>query len=69
MSCLERFKPVLQDSGHTCLYQTAYQEGLSCEEAIFTTQEAIRILLQEDGHAFLTLYNIEKAFESVEMFV
>ena len=63
---LERFKPVLQDSGQPCLYQTAYQEGLSCEEAIFTTQEAIRTLLQEDGHAFLTLFDIEKAFDSVE---
>ena len=56
----------VQDSGHPCLYQTAYQEGLSCEEAIFTTQEAIRTLLQEDGHAFLTLFDIEKAFDSVE---
>ena len=43
---LERVKPVLSSSGHPCLYQTAYQEGLSCEEAIFSTQEAIKTLLQ-----------------------
>ena len=46
---LERFKPVLQDSGHHCLYQTAYQEGLSCEEAIFTTWQTPRSIPTGDN--------------------
>ena len=64
---LERMKPVLLLSGHPCLYQTAYQEGLSCEEAIFSTLETIKTLLQQNGHAFLTLFDVEKAFDSVEL--
>ena len=39
---------------------------MSCEETIFTTQEAIKTLLQQNGHAFLTLFDVEKAFDSVE---
>lgn len=64
---LNRFKNILQESGHPLLNQTAYQKGVSCEEAVFATQEAIRVLLQQDGHAFLALYDLEKAFDSVEV--
>lgn len=64
---LERLKPILHDSGHPLLYQTAYQKNISCEEAIFSTQEAIRILLKQNGHAFLALYDLEKAFDSIEI--
>lgn len=32
-----------------------------------TPQEAIRVLLQQDSHAFLALYDLEKTFDSVEV--
>lgn len=64
---LERIRPILHSSGHPLLNQSAYQKGLSCEEAVFATQEAIRVLLQDDGHAFLAMYDLEKAFDSVEV--
>ena len=60
---LEQMKPVLSSSGHPCLYETAYQEGLSCEEAIFS---AIKTLLQQNGHAF-SPSDVEKAFDLVEL--
>ena len=33
----------------------------------FTTQETVRRLLQDNGHAFLTLFDVQKAFDSVEL--
>ena len=52
---------------HPLIYQTAYQKNISSGEAVFMTQEAIRTLLQRDGHCILTMYDIEKAFDSVEL--
>ena len=43
--------------------QTAYQKGLSCSDAVFTTQEALLIHLRESGHPYLCLFDLEKAIE------
>ena len=45
--------------------QTAYQKGISCADAIFTTQEALLTYVRDSGKPFLCLYDIEKAFDSV----
>ena len=63
---LERIQPILQKSGHPSLAQTAYQKHLSCQDAIFATQEAILKIMHDGGEAFLCLYDLEKAYDSVE---
>lgn len=46
--------------------QTAYQRGVSCGYAIFATQEAALKVLRDGGKAFLSLYDLEKAFDTLE---
>ena len=48
-----------------CL-QTAYRKDLSCSDAIFTTQEALLTHAREGGHPYLCLFDLEKAFDSIE---
>jgi len=48
----------LQGNGHPALTQTAYEKHISCQDAIFATQEAIVHTLQEDRKRPLTLLNI-----------
>ena len=63
---LNRLLPVLQDSCHPALTQTAYQKGISCQDAIFTTQEAILHNLRDGRVSYLSLYDLEKAFDSID---
>ena len=63
---LERILPVLQDNGHPHIAQTAYQKKVSCQDAIFTSLEAIRSTLRDGRSAYLSLYDLEKAFDSIE---
>ena len=49
-----------------CL-QTAYRKGLSCSDAVFATQEALLTHLREGGHPYLCLFDLEKAFDSIEL--
>ena len=63
---LERICPILQANGHPLLMQTAYQKHNSCQDAIFATQEAILKVVREGGDAFLSLFNLEKAYDSLE---
>ena len=60
---LNRLLPALQKFGHPSLTQTAYQKHISCQDAIFATQEAIQHNLRV---SYLSLYDLEKAFDSVE---
>ena len=64
---LQCLSPVLEDAGVPDLAQTAYQKGLSCADAIFATQEALLTHVREGGKPFLCFYDIEKAFDSVEL--
>ena len=59
-SLLERILPVLQEHGHPALNQTAYQKHISCQDAIFATQETIQKSLQEGEISYLSLYDLEK---------
>ena len=63
---LDRIFPILQGNGHPALTQTAYRKHISCQDAIFATQEAIVHTLQEGRVAYLFLYDLEKAFDSIE---
>ena len=63
---LERILPVLQRSGRPLLAQTAYQKHHSYQYAIFATQEAILKTVRDGGQALLCLYDLEKAYDSVE---
>ena len=63
---LERILPVLEENGHPALTQTAYQKHISCQDAIFATHEAIRKTIQDGHDAFLSLYDLEKAYDSIE---
>ena len=59
---LERIRPILQANGHPLLIQTAYQKHNSCQDAIFSTQESILKIVREGGDAFLSLFDLEKAY-------
>ena len=63
---LERILPTLKNAGHPLRNQTAYQKSISCQDAIFSTQEIILRILHEGGHPILSLYDLEKAFDSIE---
>lgn len=61
---LERLRPVLAESNCPHFLQSTYQKGISCEDAIFATQEASLRLLREGGSPFLSFFDLEKAFDS-----
>lgn len=63
---LHRILLVLQEYGHPSLTQTTYQKYISCQDAIFATQEVIQNDLRDGRVSYLSLYDLEKAFDSVE---
>ena len=64
---LKHLTPVLEEVGIPDFTQTAYQQGLSCIDAIFVTQEALLMHVRDGGKPLLGLYDIEKAFNSIEI--
>ena len=50
--------PVLDRLGFPDINQTAFQKGISCADAIFSTQEVLLHYIRQD--------DIEKAFDSIE---
>ena len=64
---LRRLSPLLEEAGVPDFAQTAYQKGLSCADAIFAMQETLLTHVRDGGKPFLCLYDIEKAFDSVEI--
>lgn len=62
---LQRLNPFLEDLNIPNCLQTAYRKG-SCSDAIFTTQEALLVHLRKGGHPYLCLFDLEKAFDSIE---
>ena len=59
------YTPVLVEASILDFTQTAYQQGLSCIDATFATQEALLVLVRDCGKPLLGLYDIEKAFNSI----
>ena len=64
---LQRLSSLLDEQGFPDQLQTAYQKGVSCIDAIFATQETLSNHLQNGGKPYLCLFDIEKAFDSVEL--
>ena len=48
------------------LNQSAYCKRVSCADATFATQETIARYMRCGSHVFMCLYDLEKAFDSVE---
>ena len=63
---LNRMSPLLDEIGFPDINQTAYQKGISCADIIFSTQEVLLNYIRQGEKPFLCLYDIEKAFDSVE---
>lgn len=64
---LQRLTPLLEETGFPDLSQTAYRKGMSCSDAIYATQETLLSHARENGKPFLCFYDVEKAFDSVEL--
>ena len=64
---LQRLTPLLEEVGFPDFSQTAYQKGISCSDAIFAMQEALLTHARDNSKPFLCFYDVEKAFDSVEL--
>ena len=63
---LNRVNPVLMEAGFPHPNQSAYRSKVSCADAIFATQEVVNRYLQEGSQVYMCLYDLQKAFDSVE---
>ena len=63
---LERLESLFCERGFPHPSQTAYQRGLSCIDAIFSTQEIILKHIREGDTPYLCVFYLEKAFDFVE---
>ena len=63
---LERLNVVLLESGVPHVNQTAYRRHVGCADAIFATQETIAKHVREGSTVHMCLYDLQKAFDSVE---
>ena len=63
---LNRLEPLFMEAGIPHPNQSAYRKGVSCADAIFATQEVINRYLQEGSKVYMCLYDLQKAFDSVE---
>ena len=58
------YVPILEETGFPDMNQTAFQKGISCADAIFSTQEVLLNYVCQGNSPFLYLYDIEKEFNS-----
>ena len=63
---LSRMLPELESKGFPVIQQTAYQKGISCEDATFAVFETLNYLIRNGNTVLQTFYDLEKAFDSVE---
>ena len=63
---LNRLESLLMEKGFPHHGQTAYQKGISCADAIFSTQEAILQHMRDGEHPTLCCFDLEKAFDCTE---
>ena len=66
---LERLQLVFMGAGLPLVNQSAYRKAVSCADAIFATQEIIARYLRGGSHVYMCLYDLQKAFDSVEYLV
>ena len=63
---LERMNSVILEAGFLHVNQTAYRRNVGCVNATFATQETITKHVQEGSTVHMCLYDLQKAFHSVE---
>ena len=64
---LERMKPLFLENHLPHPNQTAYRKQILCADAIFATLESINRYMRQESKVFMALYDLEKAFDSVEV--
>ena len=64
---LDRLEPFFSGGGIPHPNQSAYRKGISCADAIFATEETLIHFLQEKCSVYMCLYDLQKAFDSVEV--
>ena len=63
---LERLESIFLEAGLPHINQSAYRKGVSCGDAVFATQEVIAKYLRGGSRVYMCLYDLQKAFDSVE---
>ena len=63
---LTRIQLVFADADVPHCNQSAYRRNVSCADAIFATQETISRYISDGSNVFMCLYDLQKAFDSVE---
>ena len=63
---LSHLESIFEERGFPHPSQTAYQKGLSCIDAIFSTQEVVLKHIREGDTPYLWFFDLEKAFDSIE---
>ena len=63
---LERLDMVFMEAGLPHINQTTYRRRVSCEDAVFATQEFVAKYLRGGSPVYMCLYDLQKAFDSVE---
>ena len=66
MLILSRLEPTLSEVGFPHLNQSAYRKHIGCTDAIFATQELIARYISEGSTVYMCLFNLQKAFDSIE---
>ena len=59
-------QPLLLEANIPHVNQSAYQKRVSCDNAIIATQEVIAQYVRGGSQAFMCLYDMQKAYDSVE---
>ena len=57
---------MLLEAGIPHINQSAYRKGVACADAIFATQEAITWYLRSSSKVYMCLFDLQKAFDSIE---
>ena len=63
---LDRLESVFVSAGLPHINQSAYRRAVSCADAIFATQEVVARYLRGGSRVYMCLYDLQKAFDSVE---
>ena len=63
---LEHLEMVFVEAVLLHINQSAYRHAVSCEDAVFATQECVAKYLRECSRVYICLYDLQKAFDSVE---
>ena len=66
---MERISPLLADAGVPQISQTAYKKGVSCQDSIFSSQEANAKFISEGDNVYSCFYDLASAFDTVEFSV